>query len=457
MECYPSTSLEFQSSDDCKESCVINRETVMLITGGNNIRLIPDTHVKWWKWLPKNRDNQIYVNLCDNPIVKGFVDKKAVSDLITFSDSDDDTRTPNRSSNGVHDNDNDNNSDDDDSGAMMVNHIPPIRHTGTSSMSSVSSSSSVGSTSSVKRGIQDLLIIDNPNASIASSGIRYTRDNVRRVMKKKKATANETTNETANKMTNETTNETGNETANGTANGTATNETTNETANETANKTANKTANETANETSLETANNKPARVIWFLFSNSGNKNFWSRNSDAKPVLISCEGYEEPKNDGDGNFQLCLTNLSKAHYSWNDVLKALNVYMNQTMRLCVNHTIAYPGQVLNGMNNFETIEKKSPLVLNKKVYGYLYKANSTDEFGILMKTNHHISEHAHANGFGKEFNYDGKVFCLYNSIADEFGFLAYQYNCEWMKIRSGSRFTGLCAYLLKEGIEKDKE
>ena len=229
------------------------------------------------------------------------------------------------------------------------------------------------------------------------------------------------------------------------------------TANETTIGTANGTANGTGNETANETANNKPARVIWFLFSNDGNKNFWSRNSDAKPVLISCEGYEEPKNDGDGNFQLCLTNLSKAHYSWNDVLKALNVYMNQTMRLCVNHTIAYPGQVLNGMNNFETIEKKSPLVLNKKVYGYLYKANSTDEFGILMKTNHHISEHAHANSFGKEFNYDGKVFCLYNSIADEFGFLAYQYNCEWMKIRSGNRFTGLCAYLLKVGIEKDKE
>ena len=280
--------------------------------------------------------------------------------------------------------------------------IPRIR-TNTSSMSSISSSSSFGSASSTKRGIGSLTI-GNSNTSVASSDTRDTPENVRRVMKKKKATANETGNETAN-----------------------------------------------------ETANNKPARVIWFLFSNDGNKNFWSRNSDAKPVLISCEGYEEPKNDGDGNFQLCLTNLSKAHYSWNDVLKALNVYMNQTMRLCVNHNIAYPGQVLNGMNNFETIEKKSPLVLNKKVYGYLYKANSTEEFGILMKTNHHISEHAHANSFGKEFNYDGKVFCLYNSIADEFGFLAYQYNCEWMKIRSGSRFTGLCAYLLKEGIEKDKE
>jgi len=95
MECYPSTTLEMQTSDECKESCVINRETVLLIigTGGNHPtrRLNRDTRVQWWKWIPENVHNMIFVNVCDNPTVKGFVDKRAISDWITMSDSDDDS------------------------------------------------------------------------------------------------------------------------------------------------------------------------------------------------------------------------------------------------------------------------------------------------------------------------------------------------------------------------------
>ena len=62
------------------------------------MRLNRDTCVQWWKWIPENVHNMIFLNFSDNPTVKGFVDKKAVSNFITLSESDDD------------DNDNDNNS-----------------------------------------------------------------------------------------------------------------------------------------------------------------------------------------------------------------------------------------------------------------------------------------------------------------------------------------------------------
>jgi len=201
---------------------------------------------------------------------------------------------------------------------------------------------------------------------------------------------------------------------------------------------------------------NEEKSIIWFLFRSSGDQQFWPENGHFKPESINVVN-RDPKHAGDGNYLLCLNRYTdSASGSWNDVLDALNEHITETMRLTVKHNEGnLASDILNGINEYKSKKAKTKLTFKGKEIGYLYKANSTDEFGNLMKNDGHISENAHNGSFEQEDNEQGKVFCLYNSIASQFGFLAYQYNCSWMAPREKNKFTGFVAKTLKKAIEID--
>ena len=158
-----------------------------------------------------------------------------------------------------------------------------------------------------------------------------------------------------------------------------------------------------------------------------------------------------PQKQGDGNVLLCLSTNAPVDPSWHDVFKAFSNHMIYSMGLVVRPTA---GNIMNGIADM-TYENTTSLSHNGKVCGYLYKANSTKEFGKEMITHGHISEKAYRRTFGKEVSDKGKVFCLYNCHVNQFVFLGYQFNCNWMSIKDKNLITGLCAKLLKESIDFD--
>jgi len=191
-------------------------------------------------------------------------------------------------------------------------------------------------------------------------------------------------------------------------------------------------------------------KVFWMLFSKSGDESHWKKNGHKFPVGINWETFMQQK-QGEGNVLLCLSTNAPVDNSWHDVLKAFSNYMIETIGLVVRPTAS---NILNGIAD-KTSKNTTSLSHNGKIIGYLYKANSTEEFGKEMERLGHITKEAHERTFGKEDSDAGKIFCLYNCKVNQFVFLGYQFNCNWMSIKDKNLSTGLCAKLLKEGIDFD--
>lgn len=206
---------------------------------------------------------------------------------------------------------------------------------------------------------------------------------------------------------------------------------------------------------SVETSSNKKSKhqpeVFWMVFNRDGDKTQWRANGHRYPVNIDWESHI-PQKQGDGNVRLCLSTYAPVDPSWHDVFKAFSNHMIYSMGLVVTPTA---GSILNGIADM-TYENTTSLSLNgKKICGYLYKANSTKEFGKEMVTHGHISEKAYRTTFGKVAGDKGKGYCLYNCHVNQFVFLGYKFNCNWMSIKDKHLSTGLSAKLLKEGINID--